>query len=385
MFLVVLFCLSTCSMLLGLEAESDRLIVVAVPARVDLQARSVEQLVEQAKSYRADLGETVNSLPIVRLSGSIDSHATVLRELGLKKLSVPVVYLCRRGARGWPVALIEPLTFDPAEHIAQSPANQTGEQPQATEPAEGESESGGLVPEHLDPNLEIGYLLYYQTKEPESSAQVQRLVKELGRFWLERYGRARPAPFPLAFYDASNPEVRSKVASVWPEMDDGSKPTLYLVSYRGKQPERILASVHDLDLPAQAIRTAASLRRQWQKKVQLEPGLQAPGLSLEPESVTLDDREENELMVIRIRELAQQIWSDSEQREKLSPTVQRDLIAVVEQSRRFLQGEPEQFGALSKTLEGISSDEALSLPSDGKLSSAWKRLLSLSRKLRQSQ
>ena len=396
-FAAVLFFVLAWTPVVGQENGSQRMILVAVPKRMDLQSEAVERLVKQAKSYRAGRNESVNSWPIVRLSNGLEAHLKVLQELGLSKLDDPVVYMCSRGPRGWPTALLKPLTLAP-QGVSPGPRaidrdsqeskrgpQASGQSPKPSDIENAEATVKKSSPPELSADLELGYLLYYRTGDAAASAQVKSLVKELGRFWLERYGRARPAPFPLAFYDASSPLVKARVHSRWPEMGDGSQPVLFLVSYQQKRPESVLARVEDLDLPAQAIRSAAALRRRWQNRVQLTPNSPNAQDTPLPEAVPLDDGEETYLLVLRIRELAQQLWLSSEGGPQLSPESKRRLIAVSELCRKYLDGDEERLAAIREALADLEELD-LDRPSpSARLRTVWSRLRSLSKQLLQRQ
>lgn len=336
-----------------LDSKSSMLLVV-VPPTIELNGAQVDRWIAGLKAERDRRRHSADELPILRLSPADPSHRAVLRGLGLDDRSEIRTYTCARDAKGWPVKILwahEP-GVPPDRIVART--------------LEG-SEVVSVVPE-----ASVGLLLI---SRPEDQPKMELFLKELGRFWMSRYGRVRPSPYPVASYDLSNPEVGAALAASFPQLVQ-SPPMVALCYFRNSQPVEILETYRDLDLPASLVRTVSSarsgsFRAPVVSKMEGAPPATTVGVSVEQEQL---------LQVMRLQETARQLWNGSAGDEgRQNQAAKRILLRVIEESRRYIDGESAALPLLQESLRDYAVEPLVS--EDPKLAEAQARFLQLSRAL----
>ena len=100
----------------------------------------------------------------------------------------------------------------------------------------------------------------YRTQNGAEKLLAREFLTELGRYWLERYGRINPTPYPLAQYDSSVPGIRKGLKRAYPKLQVDSGPKVALGAFAGGKPQFILELYSSLDLPATLVRRISSDR-----------------------------------------------------------------------------------------------------------------------------
>ena len=335
------------------NSEASMLLVV-VPQTMELNGAQVDRWVARLKAERERQRRSPENLPILRLGPGEPSHRAVLRGLGLDDRSEIRTYTCARDAKGWPVKIL----------VAHEP----GVPPDAivSRTLEGQEQT------QVAPEQSVGLLLI---SRPEDQPKMELFLKELGRLWMGRYGRVRPSPYPLASYDLSDPEVAAALNASFPQLLE-SPPMVALCSFRNSQPVEILETYRDLDLPASLVRTVSAarsgnFRATTVSKIDGAPPARAVGVSEEQEQL---------LVVMRLQETARQLWNGSvEDESRQNQAAKRILLRVIEESRRYIEGETAALVLLQESLRDYAVEPLVS--EDAKLAEAQARFLQLIRTL----
>ncbi len=324
------------------DLAQDLVLVVVVPAKVSLEAPAVDRWVSELKSERGRAGWNSESLPLLRLSFEQPSHRKILDGLNIAPPDGLATYLCRRESRGWPVEVIGKIpTRSSAERFF-------AQLRQHASPVRG--------PAAETSNLELGVLLLYDKSSDNEVAKVKHFLEELGHFWLQRYGRSTPAPYPLAAYDTSDRAVVASLSSAFPELSLSSKqrPQVALCLFDGGVPEELLEVYDEMELPASLVRQLSSARSSHLARGPLvSASRQSKGEEIpEVSAVGLDSRQQKFMLVSRLNEAAQHLWTAS-QDEADSPEQRgpkRLLLAILEECRTYLQSDREEVGSLLELL-----------------------------------
>lgn len=372
----------------GLQGqESARNVLVVVPPRgATAQGREVEQVVDMLKAARKELGLKSQELPILRLSLRQERPAQVLQALGINATGNPQVLLCRRGSDGWPELLLgqlsggeNPLLFvrsavrDPERRELPSRDDEPVLPPR--QEVESTGLAGGPEPreDKLAPTGQLGLLLAYRAEDKEF---VQPFLSELGRHWMERYGRVKPSPFPLASYDLSDDRVEEALRGSFPELVSDPKPKVALCYFQLGRPVKILEVVNDLTLPATTVRLLSAARhRHMAESISVTVDSSAPAAK----EMSLSDDQEQTVRLSRVHELAQRLAYGSSDPEPANRLAHRTLLQIVELTR----GSDED-RVLSHDLREALADyesEPLLLEPDSSLRSFQDQFLELIRTL----
>ncbi len=335
------------------------MLLVVVPRTMPLEAREVDRWIELLKIQRERRRETAQSLPILRLSPSQPSHRPILAALKLDDRSEIRTYTCVRDVKGWPTRVL--LAHEPNEPadivIAATLAP-------ASEPTTNENEQS------------VGLLLVSDSK---TRAATEPFLQELGRFWLSRYGRVRPSPYPLASYDLDDPAVVAALETAFPSLVSGPSPVLALCVFSKDQPVEILKLFRDFDTPASLVRELSSVRGAALPSVVAS----RPGVGSAPKARPLgvvSDEQERLLLVSRLQETARQLWTvakdDDSRRNQSSKKL---ILRIIEESRSYLANEPGAWGLLRESLQDYAVEPFES--DDARLTEGLVRFLHLGKTL----
>jgi hypothetical protein len=304
-------------------------LLVLVPDRMALDDREVERWMDLLKIERDRQRLTPEELPLLRLSLGRAQHRAALSKLGLASADQVRTFTCRRDQGGWPSEILtehEPGT-SPDQILARVVKQKNAPEAQ-----------GATV---------LGLLLV-----ADESPLIQPFLEELGRFWLQRYGRVRPSPYPLASYDIGQAETAKALDRAFPELTNGQYPLVALCAFTEGQPVQVLKVFRGLDTPASLVREISAARGQALAGATSAPAVstrQAPTLGADPIGLTSD--QERLLLVSRLNETAQQLWNDSKNdKSERNQGPKRILLSVIEDSRRFLAGDQAALGLLMESL-----------------------------------
>ncbi len=304
-------------------------LLVVVPEGTPLDAPEVERWMDLLKRERDRQRLSSDQLPLLRLSMGRAQHRAVLGGLGLKPASQLRTLTCRRGANGWPSALL-------FEHESAS-------SPDAILARVARQLQGGDVVAS-----DVGLLL---VTDGAASPVVKSFLEELGRYWLQRYGRVRPAPYPLASYDVSRSEVSEALDRAFPQLTEGGYPVAALCTFVSGRPTEVLRIYHELETPASTVREISAARglvlEGGARSAASAGGAGLPGAS----ELALSMDQERVLLISRLNETAQQLWNGAKDDKTLkNQGPKRLLIAVIEDSRRYLSGDPASLESLHEGL-----------------------------------
>lgn len=339
-------------------------LLVVVPEQVPLDAIEVDRWMDQLKVERERQRLSPEQLPLLRLSLGRAPHRAVLERLGVAPGARRLrTFTCRRDDNGWPSEIL-------AEHEAGTAPDQIlarfVQQKQAPQAATGGSPLGLLL---------VG--------DAESQQRIRPFLEELGRFWLQRYGRVNPTPYPLASYDISQPEVAQSVARAFPSLVEGKPPVVALCLFEGSQPVEVLQVFRDLEMPATLVREISSARGQAMvaESRRKSPSAAAHASAPAPNPVGLSVEQERVLLVSRLNETAQQLWNGAKDDKSLrNQGPKRILLRVIEESRGYLAGEAQAQARLLESLRDYQV-EPLRLERDSGVFEQAARLLELTRSL----
>ncbi len=332
------------------------MLLVVVPRTMSLNALEVDRWVDLLKIERERRRRNSAELPILRLSPGESSHRKVLQGLGLDDRSEVRTYTCLRDAKGWPVRI---LRAHPAETPADAIVSESLEAP--VTPAVKNDQAVGL--------LLVG--------SAEDRTTTEIFLKELGRFWVARYGRVRPSPYPLASYDLGDPEVAAALSSSFPELLD-RPPLVALCLFVDDQPIEIVQVYRALDTPASLVREISAARPAALKGSTRTAAL--PHRAPRAQSVGLSDDQERVLLVSRLQETARQLWGAAqEDQSRHNQAAKRLLLRVIEESRRYLDGESETWPLLQESLRDYAVEPFVT--DDPRLAEGLARFLHLGKTL----
>ena len=365
------------------SAQQSSVLVVVPPRGTAADSQELEQVVDMLKAARKELGIGSGELPILRLNLLQERPALVLQSLGVKVESEPQILLCAKGADGWPDRLIRqlspgenPLLFvrDAVRDPERKELPSRDAEPEL--PPRRDVESTGLAggPEPREAALaatgQLGLLLAYQAEDKE---QVQPFLTELGRHWMERYGRVKPSPFPLASYDLSDSRVLEALKKTFPELVTDQQPKVAVCYFQNGRPVKILEVERDLSLPATTVRVLSAARhRHMAETISATELPSAPNAS----EIRLSDHQEQTVLLSRVHELAQRLALGSAEPDPPNRLAHRTLTQIVELTRSNDEEKRQLTDELSEVLADYES-EPLLLEPDSNLRSYQQQLLEL--------
>jgi hypothetical protein len=316
--------------LAGQTQAPSLVLLVVVPDGLPLDASQVERWMDSLKRERERQRLTPEELPLLRLSMARAPHRSVLEKLGLQSAPGLRTFTCRRDATGWPDQIaIEHDSGTPADQLLARVAREIRE------------------PQQAPTGATLGLLL---VADPESAHRLNPFLEELGRYWLQRYGRVRPSPHPLASYDVQQPEVAQALQRAFPALGEGPYPLVALSVFEAGRPVEVLRVYSDFDAPASLVREISAARGQLLSQGRLPQG-PVPSMLPGPRELALSSEQERLLLISRINETAQQLWNESkEDKTPRNQGAKRILLRVIEDSRRFLAGEKAALGSLRESL-----------------------------------
>jgi hypothetical protein len=335
-------------------------ILVVVPEGLALDALPVERWMDLLKIERHRQHLTPDQLPLLRLSMGRAQHRAVLEKLGLAPAERLRTFTCRRDAEGWPSEIL-------TEHEPGTPADLVV----AAVLKEAESP-------RPDVSASLGLLL---VADPQAAPLTQPFLEELGRFWLQRYGRVRPSPYPLASYDVSRPETLEALRRVFPELVEGELPLVALCRFQEGQPVRVLQVFRGLDTPASLVRQVSAARGLAlagpESGAQPDRDASLPGA----DPLALSAEQERLLLVSRLNETGQQLWNEAkEDHSERNQGPKRILLRIIEDSRRHVAGEAGAYGELLESLRDYQVEPLVLQPGSSPSIQAL-RLLQLAKEL----
>jgi hypothetical protein len=347
-FLGLLLVLLWASPLLGQSPPTSLGLLVVVPEKIPLDALEVDRWMDLLKIERERQRLTPEELPLLRLSMGRAQHRAVLEKLGLQSADRVRTFTCRRDAGGWPSEVIaEHEAGTSPDHILARLVKQKD------------------APLDLAAGPTLGLLL---VGNEQTAAITKPFLEELGRFWLHRYGRMRPSPYPLASYDVGQQQTVEALRKVFPQLTNGKYPVVALCAFDQGQPVEVLQVFRGVDTPASLVREISAARGQalaaGARPVASAPATPLPGAH----ALGLSDQQEHVLLVSRLNETAQQLWSNAKDDKSLrNQGPKRILLRVIEDSRRFAGGDPAALGLLLESLRDYKV-EPLKLERNSKVS-----------------
>lgn len=304
-------------------------LLVVVPQGLALDAVEVDRWMDLLKRERERQRLSPQELPLLRLSMGRAQHRTVLSSLGVEQAETILTLTCRRGGQGWPTEIL-------AAHGDTAPDRIVA--------------SVKALLQNPEPAAEASVGLLLVVSGPQDEATVRPFLEELGAFWLQRYGRVRPGPYPLASYDLSVPATAQALRQAFPELREGEGPLVALALFSDGRPQELLSVYRSLETPASLVRELSAARVQ---AVASRPRPRTAAVAL-PASlpVELSAAQEQLLLVSRLHETGQQLWAATRDDKSLrNQGPKRILLRVVEESRRYLAGEEEAYQALTESLK----------------------------------
>lgn len=356
--------------------EARRVLVVLPATGLSLDSPSVDSLVNRLKKGRLLTQTEPHTLPILRLDPTRKQHKLVLGKLGVSQSRQTRVLVCDRAESGWPESLVASFPeSEKAKMIVRLARQRTRvkDQPENVKPP---AEKTALKISEKSQATEVGLLLLHSPDESKDSVLVREFLSELGSHWLQRYGRIKPAPYPLAYYDLSQPDVVSRLKT-FDQALVGATPRAALCLFQRGRPQRVLEVYSSLELPASLVRRVSSARaRHLADTISLKVS-QSASLP-EPSTVRLTASQETSILLGRLHESAQQLWVGvSKDENPQNVTSRRLLLRVVELTRHdSKKWKPSERAELKLALDDFV-EEPLILPEDSYLRAIQQRLLEL--------
>jgi hypothetical protein len=336
--------------------------------------------VTSLKRSRAILGIEASQLPILRLDPSLSRHRSQLTSLGVAAAADTVtLLLCERGGSGWPrQVLAKRLGTTETRDLVKEAIERSSE---SFADGEHKVESGEVKPVSTV-STELGILLVRKVEDPAECELVESFLTELGRYWMQRYGRVKPTPYPLAYYNVSDEKTLARLQSTLPELVSQPTPLAAVCFYSQGRPVQVLEVHTDLDLPATLVRQLSSARRRHlADTVVLSPavGTQLPTA----DAVSLTGAQQMDLVQSRVHEMAQQLWAGSSDGDAgENRLARRLLLKLTEQTHGEEEWTESKLTELKETLEDFM-EEPLLLPKDSELVDVQARLLAIGEALTQ--
>lgn len=349
---------------------SSRVLVVLPPAGESAGSESVEEFVKMLKAARQALSLSAQELPLLRLSERLGTHQRVLTELGVALGPKPQLLLCRRASDGWPAEVLAemPLDANPFTFLRDA----LDPKGSVTAPVDPPPPSPAPVPEG-----QLGFLLVYP--KGQSATLIDPFLSELGRHWVERYGRVKPAPYPLAFYDSSDPLVAARLQEIHPELLQ-EPPLVAICSFSAGRPTQILETFRGLEFPATLVRELSAARTRHLADSLQVGSVTAPELP-GADSVTLSPGQHRLIALSRLHELARQLWSSSQDGEAGENRIARRVLLQISELGRETVEKPELWESQLREVLADYRQEPLRFAPGSELESLHQRFLYLVQEL----
>ncbi len=313
--------------------ETEQVLVVILPSRTPLDSPAVNHWVELLKIERDRAKLTAEELPLLRLSVDNEYHLKALETLGVLPVTRVHTFICRRNSQGWPQkVLVEFPVEAPADSIVGSARNLRSVEATTVE------------------LRKIGVLI---VSRPDDEESVGVFLEELGRYWLQRYGRVRPAPYPLASYNLADTATDQALRLAFPELETAGAPRVALCAFREGRPVQVLEIFDQLGTPASLVRELSASRGRFLLET-ASPGEADSQLSPLPSAEVrgLSESQEMFLVVSRLHETAQQLWNNIKDEDSAkNDGPRRLLLRIIEESRKFITGEAEAMLLLQESLK----------------------------------
>ena len=370
----VLLCLLLTLAGAQVSASSAQVLVVIPAQGMATWDPVVEEVAAQLKAARQSLGVDVSHLPILRLSSSNEQHARVLKSLKLREGPQIQVLLCSRGEGGWPNEFLRSAPQDENLLTFVRSVLRPEESPPASETTVADQAVIANSAKETGPGSALGLLLLYD--KSRDTGLVKPFLSELGRHWMERYGRVEPPPYPLAYYDIADGTVRTRLQASFPELTTDGKAAVALCFFSDGRPVRVLEVHQELELPATLVRQLSSARTRHLAE-SLNTGSQTTSTLPTAEAMQLSDAQETSVLLSRIHELAQQLWSGSSEDESPENRLaRRNLLNIIELTRSSDARSRELSTQLKEALADYQA-EALILSKDSSLEAVQTRFIEL--------
>lgn len=355
-------------------AQKAHRVFVVVPALgVGTDSAFTEACVSALKGERARFGVAESTLPILRFNPSHARHVSYLESLGVAQNDQIQVLLCRRGSDGWPSSLAgifigETAVRDAFRQAVGLPPIAEGEPPT---PAARSEVTELAAKENL---TEIGLLLVYQSADEEQRKRVEAFLTELGLYWTQRYGRVKPAPYPLGHYDISSTETTIAVYRAFPELEEAKKPLICLCLFEGNRPRRVLETFDEIDLPATLVRRISSLRtRHLASTVEWSSGSGTITPTLA--AVEFSEHTEDKLAQGNLHALARQLWAEaSDGLRGENRVTRRVLLTIAELTKPGRERSAQEEELLFEAFDDLLT-EPLILPAGSDLNPLQRQLI----------
>ena len=360
-------------------SQQRRVLVVLPALEQAAHGKATDSVVDKLKAARAALGVEPGGLPILRLDPTKKNHRQVLTKLGLSRSSLAVIAVCSQAASGWPSQVVKQFSEeDPPRLVIERGIGMSREQ-------SGQIDRTERIASSQEPSkavANVGILLIRDSEQPQQVELTHLFLRELGRHWMERYGRVRPSPYPLASYDFSDPVVRERVSKSFSELADATKPLVCLALFEDRRPIRVLDVFEEVQTPATLVRRLSGVRgRHLAETIDVGDG----GEEEVPEAsvLTMTDDLESALLLGRVQESARQLWSGMDDGpDGVNRLARRALLAIV-QAIDDQQANAPVSQALRSALEDFQAEKIL-LPPDSELQGVLSRLRALTTTLLES-
>ena len=356
--------------------------LVVLPAlEQSAYGEATDSVVDRLKVARAAVGLEPGALPILRLDPAKANHNQVLVKLGLTQGPWAVIAVCTQATNGWPSQVVKQFSSMDRPRLVVLSGVGDADKDSASSEADEERESESEISDVSKPVANVGVLLVRESERPEQVELSSHILRELGRHWLQRYGRVRPSPYPLASYDFSDPLVKERVSQSFSELKDSSLPLVCLALFEDRRPVKILEAYSDLQTPATLVRRLSGARgRHLAETIELGEGATGtPEASL----LSLSDDQESALLLGRLQESARQLWSGMDDGPGgVNKLARRALLAIVQAADNQEATAPLN-GELRSALEDFQAEKIVLQP-DSELQDVLSRLRALTTTLLES-
>ncbi len=361
--------------------EATRVLVLVPALDSDVFSPAVSSVVGALQEARRASAIPDGGLPILRLDPSKPRHRECLRDLGVSVGPDLQVLLCQRGVSGWPAKLLKRYREGVDSLTVVGDASRLSLPSSEVSVAESSVSVAEAAPKEALPSpsaAELGFLLIREGVSQQEEDPAQSFLSELGRYWLQRYGRVDPAPYPLAWYDLSDEVVRSRVQAAFPSLVSGPTPSVALCFFVRGTPVKVLEVFTDLELPATTVRNLSAARNRHLADT-VDVSVEAEHVSPSAGTVVLSGSEQKAVVLETVHELAQLLWANSSDGEKKENRLTRRILLKIVELTRGGQGLDDE-SQLTAALEDFLA-EPLLLGDEPGLVDAQERLKALAEAL----
>ena len=358
--------------------------MVVIPAKGQaVHGEATDSVVDRLKAARAARGLEPGSLPILRLDPTKSNHGKVLSSLGLAQEASEVIAVCSQGGDGWPTRVVKRFSSQDRPRFVvtagmgiayEESAAQEAEQEVEPETSASSTDLAKAVPN-------VGVLLIRESGQSEQVELSSIFLRELGRHWLQRYGRVRPSPYPLASYDFSDPVVKERVSKSFSDLQEASLPLVCLALFEDARPVKVLDVYSQLETPATLVRQLSGARGRHLAET-IEVG-EVVAETPEASPLTLSDGQENALLLGRLQESARQLWSGMDDGPGGTNKLARRALLAIVQAIDDQEDEAPPSRELIGALEDFQA-EKITLKPDSELGEVLSRLRELTTTLLES-